>query len=118
MPLPPETSGARRTPQFSRDGAFDPETWRALNYGPRLDRYIAGGIVVPFYLLSGEHDELGIALHTARLFERLRSHQPESAELHIVDGGHEWAVWREALPDALRFLCRFVSRETPRLRTN
>lgn len=111
VPLPPGTSGARRASQFLRDGVFDPETWRRLNYEPRLERYAAGDLVVPFFLLSGDHDELGIARHTFTLFERLRSRQPRSVELRIVDGGHDWGVWRAALPDALRYLCRFVKRE-------
>ena len=114
VPLPPETSGARRAPQFLRGGVFDPGTWRRLNYPPRLERYAAGDLVVPFYLLSGDHDELGIARHTRILFERLRSHQPRSVELRIVDGGHDWTVWRAALPDALRYLCRFVERDPPK----
>ena len=109
QPLPAETSGARRAPQFSREGVFDPDTWQRLNYESRLERYEAGETVVPFYLVSGDHDELGIALHTARLFERLRAHQPGRVELRIVDGGHDWPVWRETLPDALRYLCRFVN---------
>ena len=112
-PLPPETSGARRAAQFARDGVFESETWQRLNHEPRLERYAAGEIVVPFYLMSGDHDELGIALHTAALFERLRMHQPDHVELRIVDGGHDWTVWRAALPDALRFLCRFVTWESP-----
>jgi enterochelin esterase-like enzyme len=107
-PLPPETSGSRRTPQFTREGAFDPETWRRLNYPPRLERYSAGHLVVPFYLMSGDDDAFGIADHTFTLFQRLRANQPEAVELRIVDGGHDWPVWRAALPDALRYLCRFV----------
>jgi S-formylglutathione hydrolase FrmB len=38
-PLPPETSAARRTPQFVRNGQFDPDTWKALNYPAHLDAY-------------------------------------------------------------------------------
>lgn len=105
-PLPPETSGSRRHPQFSRNGVFDPDTWRRLGYEARLEGYLAGEVIVPFYLLSGDDDELGIAAYTTVLFERLRSHQADSVELHIVDGGHDWSVWRAALPGALRFLCR------------
>jgi enterochelin esterase-like enzyme len=112
-PLPPETSGSRRTSQFAREGTFDPETWRRLNYPSRLERYFAGETVVPFYLMSGDHDAYGIALQTARLFERLRQHQPDAVELRIVDGGHYWGVWREALPDALRYLCRFLKTGSP-----
>jgi enterochelin esterase-like enzyme len=113
LPLPPPSSGARRTPQFSRNGTFDPETWQRLSHQPRLERYVAGDLVVPFYLMSGDHDALGIALHTTRLFDRLWRHQPDAVELRIVDGGHDWPVWRAALPDALRYMCRFVTTDAP-----
>jgi enterochelin esterase-like enzyme len=111
VPLPPETSGSRKTPQFSREGTFDPETWRRLNYPPRLQRYAAGDLVVPFYLMSGDDDAFGIADHTFTLFQLLRAHQPGAVELRIVDGGHDWPVWRAALPDALRYLRRHLGGE-------
>jgi len=38
------------------------------------------------------------------LYETLRQHQPEDVELRIVDGAHNWEVWRSALPDTLNFL--------------
>jgi enterochelin esterase-like enzyme len=38
-PLPPETSAARRAPQFMRNGQFDPETWKSLNYPAHLEAY-------------------------------------------------------------------------------
>ena len=41
-PLPPETSASRRTPQFVRNGQFDAETWKSLNYAAVLDTYKAG----------------------------------------------------------------------------
>jgi len=112
-PLPPERSGSRRNPQFARDGVFDPDTWRRLNYPLRLERYATGRLRVPFFLLTGRNDELGITAHTQTLFHRLWPHQPGAVELRIVDGGHDWSVWRAALPDALRYLCRFVPREWP-----
>ena len=76
-----------------------------------FEGYFAGDVVVPLYLMSGDDDALGIARHTFTLFERLQPHQPGAVELRIVDGGHDWSVWRLALPDTLRFLCRFLARE-------
>lgn len=108
VPLPPRTSGARQTPQFQVNGAFEPATWRALSYTARLPGYKAQQRVVPFYIVSGDHDVLGIAAHAATLFESLRSIQPDAVELRIVDGGHDWGVWRRTLPDALRYLCSFL----------
>lgn len=105
-PLPPETSAARRTPQFVRNGQFDPDTWRALNYPAHLDAYKAGTPRVPMWIVSGDHDFLGIAPMSANLFWRLFQIQPKRVELRVIDGDHEWLVFREALPDALQYVDR------------
>ena len=102
-PLPPETSSARRAPQFARNGQFDAELWRSLNYPARIDAYQKGVSRVAYWIMSGDHDFLGIALFSAQLYSRLLSIQPKQVELRIVDGDHESLVWREALPDALRY---------------
>lgn len=62
------------------------------------------GIIVPLYIHSGDHDTLGIALQAAMLYEKLRLHQPDAVELRIVNGGHEWMLWRDTLSDALQFM--------------
>lgn len=103
-PVPPSNSSAMRHPQFQVDGRFDAETWRRLNYTSRLDSYLKSGLIVPLYITSGDHDRFGIALQSAMLYERLRLHQPKDIELRIIDGDHEWAVWRDTLADALQFM--------------
>lgn len=103
-PLPPETSAARRTPQFVRNGQFDADTWKALNYPAALDAYRAGAARVPMWIVSGDHDYLGIAPMSANLFWRLHQIQPRQVELRVIDGDHEWLVFRDALPDALQYV--------------
>ena len=105
-PLPPETSAARRTPQFVRNGQFDPETWKALNYPAHLDKYTQGSARVPMWIVSGDHDFLGIAVMSANLYWRMLKIQPKQAELRVVDGDHEWLTFRDALPDALQYVDR------------
>lgn len=105
-PLPPETSAARRAPQLMRDGKFDPELWKQLNYPSHLDAYAAQPQRVPMWIVSGDHDALGIAVMSANLYWRVLKIQPRQAELRIVDGDHEWAVFRDALPDALQYVDR------------
>lgn len=109
-PLPPETSAARRTPQFVRNGAFDAETWKSLNYPAHLDKYKAGKARVPMWIVSGDHDFLGIALMSAQLYWRLYQIQPKQVELRIVDGDHEWLVFRDALPEALQYVDRMCQK--------
>lgn len=103
-PLPPEASASRRTPQFVRDGQFDADIWKSLNYASQLDTYKAGGQRVPMWIVSGDHDYLGIAPMSANLFWRMFQIQPKLVELRIVNGDHEWLVFRDALPDALQYV--------------
>ncbi len=103
-PLPPETSAARRTAQFVRNGQFDPELWKSLNYPAHLEGYRKAAQKVPMWIVAGDHDKLGIALMSAQLFSRLLPVQPKQIELRIVDGDHEWMVFRDALPDALHYV--------------
>lgn len=105
-PLPPETSAARRTPQFVRNGQFDPDTWKSLNYAAVLDTYKAGTPRVPMWIVSGDHDYLGIAPMSTNLYWRLYQIQPKQVELRVIDGDHEWLVFRDALPDALQYVDR------------
>lgn len=107
---PPSGSAARTQPAFRGvDGRFSQAAWTAANY-PRLqDRYFAQGIRVPFYLVSGDGDRLGIAYEAALLFKSLFEHQPDITELRIVDGGHNWAMWKKALQDSMTYLFRFAS---------
>ncbi len=105
VPLPPANSSAYRHPAFL-DGAghFDQELWQRNNYTAYWDDYRESGMTVAFYINSGDHDEFAIAYHAALLYETLRQHQPEDVELRIVDGAHNWEVWRSTLPDTLTFL--------------
>jgi enterochelin esterase-like enzyme len=68
---------------------------------------------VPMYIVSGDHDALGIAAESVRLYDTLRARQPDAVELRVVDGGHEWSVWHATFPDALRYMSRYVSPPRP-----
>jgi enterochelin esterase-like enzyme len=103
-PVPPGHSSAMSQPQFQKDGKFDPERWKSLNYVSHIEAYKKSGIIVPLYIHSGDHDTFGIALQVAMLYEKLRLHQPDAVALRVVNGDHEWMVWRDALGDALQFM--------------
>lgn len=109
-PLPPETSASRRAAQFMRDGKFDPDTWKALNYPSHLDKYAQAPQKVPMWIVSGDHDFLGIAVMSANLYWRMLKIQPKLAELRVIDGDHEWMTFRDALPDALQYIDRNCTR--------
>jgi enterochelin esterase-like enzyme len=103
-PVPPSNSSGVRNPPFQKDGKFDADLWKSLNYPVHIEAYKKSGTIVPLYINSGDHDMFGIALQAATLYDRLRLHQPKAIELRVVDGDHEWMVWRDTLPDALQFM--------------
>ena len=103
-PVPPNNSSGVRQPPFQKDGKFDAELWKSLNYVSHIEGYKKSGVIVPLYINSGDHDVFSIAFHAATLFERLRFHQPDAIEFRVVNGDHEWMVWRDTLADALQFM--------------
>ena len=103
-PAPPSHSSGVRQPPFQKDGKFDPELWKSLNYVSHIEGYKKSATIVPLYINSGDHDTFGIALQAAMLYEKLRLHQPGAVELRVVDGDHEWMLWRDTLGDALQFM--------------
>jgi enterochelin esterase-like enzyme len=108
-PEPDARSQSRQYAPFLVDGKFSAETWRRLNWPALLDGYKAQGTKVPLYISSGDHDRLNIAVPSVALFRAMRSYQPDIIELRIVDGDHEWSVWRPQLQEALRYMQRFIS---------
>ena len=103
-PVPPSHSSALRHHPFQSEGRFDPVLWQSLLYTRHIEAYKVGKIIVPLYINAGDHDTFSIAYHSAVLFERLRLHQPGQIELRILDGDHEWALWRDTLSEALQFM--------------
>jgi enterochelin esterase-like enzyme len=106
---PPLKSGARSQAAFlGPDGAFNQTSWTAHNYPALISPYSLQPLRVPFYLVSGDGDPLGIAFETALLFKTLRDVQPDLAELRVVDGEHGWGVWGPALDDAMKYMFRQI----------
>lgn len=105
-PLPPETSASRRATQCMRDGKFDEATWKALTYPAHLEKYAQAPQKVPMWIVSGDHDFLGIAVMSTNLYWRVLKIQPKLSELRVIDGDHEWMTFRDALPNALQYMER------------
>jgi endonuclease/exonuclease/phosphatase family metal-dependent hydrolase len=59
---------------------------------------------VPIFIATGDHDNLGIALQSAMLFEKLRGHQSAALALSVSDGDHDWNYWQGVFPKALEFM--------------
>lgn len=103
-PLPPETSAARQALQFTKDNVFDEESWKNSLYTARLDEYYKKEIIVPMWIESGDHDSLGIVLAAANLYWTLHEYQPDDIEYRVVDGDHDWMVFRDSAIRALPYM--------------
>lgn len=107
-PVPPADSSATRQDTFLTGGEFDPARWEAMNWVSLIDDYKAGGIVVPFYINTGDHDRFDIAYHAAVFYQALREHQPEHTEFRVFDGDHNFAAWGGTVGLAMEYLDRFL----------
>ena len=63
----------------------------------------AGGRKSAFYLMTGDHDGLGLWDGTLKFFYALRRARLP-VELRVHDGNHEWRLWRNELEPALQWL--------------
>jgi enterochelin esterase-like enzyme len=55
------------------------------------------------FLIAGSRDFLSLRQDTEQLSERL-DRAGFSIRYRTLDGGHDWQLWADALPDALMFL--------------
>ncbi len=100
-PVPPPGSGARTAGVFGRNG-FDPDVWRTLNYPALLPGFTASGARLPLFMGAGSTDNLGTQ-HEAAGLHAIWSRFGSAAEIRIVPGGHDFATWKQLLPEALAF---------------
>lgn len=62
-----------------------------------------GGLPTDFYLMTGDHDSLGLWRGTLRFFQAARE-AGHHVELRVRDGDHEWRLWRDELAPVLRWV--------------
>ena len=103
-PFPPATSAARKAPQLMKDGNFDEATWTNLLYTSRIDDYKMSNDIVPMYIVSGDHDVFNIVTAAAKLFWRMQEIQANDVEYRVIDGDHDWLVFRESSVPALEYM--------------
>lgn len=104
----PEDAEARRLRFTGMFGSVfgDPFDWRRFNgwnLFPRVARLRDASALPAVWLEAGDTDFLqllngSVALHIALLRAGAES------ELRVLDGGHEWPVWAEAIGPALAWL--------------
>ncbi|WP_051244712.1 alpha/beta hydrolase [Thalassobaculum salexigens] len=80
---------------------FDPALFNGANAFAPL-REIPKDLPVDFYVMTGDHDGLGLWDGALRFFRAARG-GGHAVELRVRDGDHEWRLWREELAPALRW---------------
>lgn len=107
-PIGPQMKDRIRRAARLYDGAFGkpfvPARFNADNLYPMAARIGMAGAPKPaFYLNAGDRDPGGIVQGTTELHLALLRRKADST-LRIVDGRHEWALWRRELGPALKWL--------------
>ncbi len=92
-PYPPSNSSSRKIDVFKTNGEFDTLKWQSYSYEEYFDDSLDKSNFPKFYLSTGDDDVFEITDVVIRLREFLRERELEQ-ELTIVNGGHDWDVWR------------------------
>lgn len=108
-PVPPADSSATSQDTFLSGGKFDAQVWESHNWVSFIEAYKQSGVVVPFYINTGDHDRFDIAYHAAVFYQALREHQPELVELRIFDGDHNFDAWGGTIDEAMRYMAQFLA---------
>ena len=108
-PVPPSDSSATSQDVFLTNGEFDPARWDSMNWVSFIEDYKSKGIIVPFYINTGDHDRFDIAYHAAVFYQALREYQPEYAEFRVFDGDHNFAAWGGTVGLAMQYLSGFLA---------
>jgi len=115
-PLPPAGSSTREFGAFgSVNTLFVDEIYRAKNYPALLAGFAARNLPLRMFIAAGDDEyknpdpaEAGndIDLEAHLLFNRVSRVSGISAELRILDGDHDWAVWQPALREGLAYIAK------------
>ncbi|WP_328415677.1 esterase family protein [Micromonospora sp. NBC_00389] len=121
-PLPPADSSAREFGAFGSGAQrFSDEVYQQLNY-PALLSGLDPESPVRMYVAVGDDEwanpDPADAAHdldyeAATLYNTVRRADGVAAELRVLDGGHDWDVWRPAFVDGLKHLAGTLSVTPP-----
>lgn len=123
-PQPPADSSTHEFGAFGKgDLLFDAEVYEQKNYPALLEQLptrLASGERLHFFIAVGDDEwknprpedyqhDLDFEAHV--LFNRAVRAAQITAELRVLDGGHDWDVWLPAFAEGARYLLRRMSLE-------
>ena len=89
---------------------FDPKRFVALHPRAYFDRVAAFDQPLGVYLMAGDDDGFGAHLSTVELYRQLRERKI-AAELRIVDGPHQWPLWRRGLAPMMQWFASVMAKD-------
>ena len=118
-PLPPADSSTREFGAFGRGkNLFGQAIYRNLNYETTFPAFEATGLELPMYIAVGDDEyknpepkdwvhDLDFEAHV--LYNQASRVENLTAELRVVDGGHDWDVWGPQFAEGAKYVFRFLA---------
>ena len=113
LPLPPPDSSTREFGAFGRGAqVFDDAIYTAKNYLAAIPAFTATGLPLVMFIAVGDDEraladpaqashDLDYEAHT--LYNKIRRAPAITAQLRVVDGGHNWDTWRPTFVQGVQY---------------
>lgn len=118
FPMPPSDSSTREFGAFGEGKAlFVDAIYRKLNYPTEFQRFAAKNLPSHMFVAVGDDEwqnpgdythDLDFEAHV--LYKQALRVPNMSAELRVLDGGHDWSVWGPAFEAGAKYVFQFVGR--------
>lgn len=114
FPLPPPGSSTREFGAFGNGPlVFDGEIYTALNYPALIPAFSQRELPLLMFIAVGDDEQANVdpadashdldyEAHT--LYNRIRRVPLIKSQFRVVDGGHNWGVWRPAFLEGLTYI--------------
>ena len=113
-PLPPPDSSTREFGAFGNGAQiFDAKIYTALNYPALIPAFTARELPLIMFIAVGDDEtaltdpaeavhDLDYEAHT--LYNHLRRTKGVTAQLRVIDGGHNWKTWRPTFIEGVKYV--------------
>lgn len=118
FPQPPSDSSTREFGEFGQGQAlFVPAIYANLNYPTEFQRFAATGLKSHMFIAVGDDEyqnpgsythDLDFEAHV--LYKQALRVPNMSAELRVLNGGHDWTVWGPGFEEGAKYAFQFVAK--------
>ena len=119
FPLPPSDSSARQFGAFGNEEViFDEAIYKEKNYPALLPAFENARLPFYAYIAVGDDEwrnpapedyEHDLDFEAARLYNKLVHTPYVVAQFRVMNGGHDWDVWRPAFIEGVSWISRFLN---------